>query len=94
MKNLTRRMAILAIAAAPLTLAACNDDDDNITSPSTGTALVRVAHLSPDAPLVDIWVNEVKALSGVAYKDISGYLPIPSGSVNIKVRPANAATPV
>ena len=54
MKNLTRRMAILAIAASPLVLAACDDDDDNITGPSTGTALVRVAHLSPDAPLVDV----------------------------------------
>jgi hypothetical protein len=94
MKNLTRRMAILAIAAAPLALAACNDEDDNLTGPSTGTALVRVAHLSPDAPLVDVYVNGARALSGVAFKDVSSYLPIPSGSVNIKVTPANAATPV
>ncbi len=53
-----------------------------------------MAHLSPDAPLVDVYVNGVKALSGVAYKDVSGYLPIPAGSVNFKVTPANAATPV
>lgn len=93
MKTLTRRMAILAIAAAPLVLAAC-DDDDNVTNPSSGTARVRVAHLSPDAPLVDVYVNGTKALSGVAFKDVSDYLPVPSGSANFKVTPANAATPV
>lgn len=94
MKTLIRRMAILTIAASPLVLAACSDEDDSITSPSTGTALVRVAHLSPDAPLVDVFVNGTKALSGVAYKDISAYLPVPAGSVNFKVTPANAATPI
>ena len=57
MKTLTRRIAILTVAAAPLVLAACDGDDDNVTSPSTGTALVRVAHLSPDAPLVDVYVT-------------------------------------
>jgi hypothetical protein len=93
MKTLTRRMAILAIAASPLVLAACGGDD-SVTSPSTGTALVRVAHLSPDAPLVDVYVNGAKALSGVAYQDVSSYLPIPAGSANFKVTPANAATPV
>ena len=70
MKTLTRRMAILAIAAAPLVLAAC-DDDDNVTNPSSGTARVRVAHLSPDAPLVDVYGNGAQALSGVAVKDFS-----------------------
>jgi hypothetical protein len=94
MKTLTRRMAILAVAAAPLVLAACGDDDENVTSPSAGTANVRVAHLSPDAPPVDVFVNGTKALSGVAFKDISSYLPVPAGSVNFRVTPANASTPV
>ena len=95
MKTLTRRMAILAIAGSPLVLAACGgDDNDSVTSPSAGTAQVRVAHLSPDAPLVDVFVNGTRALSGVAFKDVSNYLAVPSGSVNFKVTPANAATPV
>ena len=93
MKTLTRRMAIVAIAASPLVLAACGGDD-SVTSPSTGTAFVRLAHLSPDAPLVDVYVNGTRALNGVAFKDVSEYLPIPSGSVNFRVTPANAANPV
>ena len=94
MNMMTRRMAIVAIAVSPLVLAACNDDDENLTGPSTGMAMVRVAHLSPDAPPVDVYVNGSRALSAVPYKDISNYLPVPSGSVNFKVTPANAATPV
>jgi hypothetical protein len=93
MMTLTRRMAILAVAAAPLVLAACGDDDNNVTAPSAGTANVRVAHLSPDAPPVDVYVNGTKALSGVAFKDVSAYLPVQAGSTNFRVTPANATTP-
>jgi hypothetical protein len=94
MNKLIRRMAIVAIAASPLVLAACNDDDENLTGPSAGMAMVRVAHLSPDAPPVDVYVNGARALSAVPFKDVSNYLPVPAGSVNFKVTPANAATPV
>lgn len=94
MNPMTRRVAILAIAAAPLVLAGCNGDDDNVTSPSTGSAKVRVAHLSPDAPPVDVWVDGTKAVTGVAFKDVTSYLAVPSGSRNIRVTPANATTPV
>jgi hypothetical protein len=94
MKNLTRRMAVLAIAAAPLALAACSDDEDSVTAPSAGTASVRVAHLSPDAPPVDVFVNGTRAVSGAAFQDVTGYLSVPAGSVNIRVTPAGATSPV
>ncbi|HEX9094039.1 MAG TPA: DUF4397 domain-containing protein, partial [Coriobacteriia bacterium] len=94
MKTLTRRMAILAVAAAPLVLAACGDDNNDVTTPSKGTANVRVAHLSPDAPPVDVYVNGTRALSGVAFKDVSSYLPVQAGSTNLRVTPTNATTPV
>lgn len=93
MKSLTRRMAILAIVAAPLALTACSDDEDSPTAPSNGTAQVRVAHLSPDAPAVDVYVNGSRAVSGAAFKDVTGYLPVPAGSVNIRVTPAGATSP-
>jgi len=92
MTTLSRRMAILAVAAAPLVLAACGKD--NVTAPSTATARVRVAHLSPDAPAVDVYVNGTKALSNVPFKDVSSYLPVPAGSTSFRVTPANAASPV
>ena len=93
MKSLTRRMMVLAIAASPLALAACSDDSDSPTAPSAGTAQVRVAHLSPDAPAVDVYVNGSRAVSGAAFKDVTGYLPVPAGSVNLRVTPAGATSP-
>jgi hypothetical protein len=54
-------------------------------------ALVRVAHFSPDAPAVDIYVDGDKVLSGVAYPTVSKYLELPAGSYELAVRPAGAA---
>ena len=55
-----------------------------------GQAQVRVAHLSPDAPNVDVRVNgePVAALQNVPYGTISPYLPLPAGSQRVTVYPA------
>lgn len=57
---------------------------DVATAPS-GKAAVRVWHLSPDAPRVDVWVNGRKVLSKVGYKQASGYLSLGAGSYRIQV---------
>jgi hypothetical protein len=54
---------------------------------------VRIAHLSPDAPAVDVYVNGSRAVSVAAFKDVTGYLPVTAGSVNIRVTPAGATSP-
>jgi uncharacterized protein DUF4397 len=56
----------------------------------TPEAQVRVAHLSPDAPNVDVSVNgePVAALQNVPYGTISSYLPLPAGSQEVTVYPA------
>ena len=53
--------------------------------------MVRVAHFSPDAPAVDVYVNDDRVLSGVEYKTVSKYLELPAGSYDLAVRPAGAA---
>lgn len=57
---------------------------DIATAPS-GQAGVRVWHLSPDAPRVDIWVNGKKTLSKVRYKKASSYLSLGAGTYRIQV---------
>lgn len=52
------------------------------------TANVRVAHLSPDAPNVDVFVDGAAVLEGVAFKTVSQYLELPAGMHNVKVAPA------
>jgi hypothetical protein len=75
--------AIGSLANESLTAVALVDAD-------TREANVRVAHLSPDAPAVDVFVNGEAALEGVSFGDISGYLPVPAGEYRLQVAPAGA----
>ena len=52
------------------------------------TANVRVAHLSPDAPAVDVFVDDEPVLEDVPFKTVSEYLELPAGTYNVKVAPA------
>jgi hypothetical protein len=51
------------------------------------TANVRVLHASPDAPAVDVYLDDaiVGPLTNVPFGVISGYLPVPAGDHNVKV---------
>ena len=51
-------------------------------------AQVRVIHASPDAPAVDVYVNGSKAVSNLAFKDVSPWTPLPAGTYAIKVTAA------
>ncbi len=57
-------------------------------------AMVRVAHLSPDAPAVDILVNGQRAIQNLAFKEVTPYLPLPAGKVRVQVVPAGQTSPV
>lgn len=57
------------------------------TASAADTAKVRVLHASPDAPAVDVYLDDaiVDALTNVPFGTISGYLAIPAGDHNVKV---------
>ena len=55
---------------------------------------VRVVHASPDAPAVDILVNDAPAITNLAFGQISAYASLAPGTYNIKVVPAGATAPV
>jgi hypothetical protein len=78
-----RRMAIVA------TLAVAGALFLGALSPvaAADTAKVRVLHASPDAPAVDVYLNDTKvdALTNVPFGVISDYLDIPAGTQNVKV---------
>jgi hypothetical protein len=56
-----------------------------------GTAQVSVVHASPDAPAVDIYLNDAEALSDVGFFTASDYLDVPAGDQRIRVVPAGAS---
>ena len=88
MLNPTRYGALALVATA--LLLGCSDDK---TGPSA-TAQVRVVHASPDAPAVDVLVDNREVLADVAYLQSSPYLDVPAGARNIKVNAANTTTAV
>jgi len=57
-------------------------------------AMVRVAHLSPDAPAVDVLVNGQKAITGLAFKQVTPYIPLPAAKVRVQVVPSGQMSPV
>src|SRR5829696_2557423 len=60
-----------------------------------GEAQVRVAHLAPVAPNVDVYVNGDPVLTDVAYTTISDYLPLPAGTQQVTVyATGDTSTPV
>jgi hypothetical protein len=77
--RITRLAGLVAAGALALTAAlpvAAADD-----------AQVRVLHGSPDAPSVDVFVNDgkVDALSGLEFGKITDYVKVPAGTYAIKV---------
>ncbi len=80
---MTRTRAGIArlIAAGALALA--------VAAPASADnhAMVRVLHASPDAPAVDVYLDDqpVDALVNVPFGAISDYLEVPSGDHNVKV---------
>lgn len=85
------KLLTLLFTATALT-AACDDDDDN-TGPD-GEALVRVVHASPDAPEVDVLLDDAVVLSAVPYLGVSEYLEATDGEHNLKVNAAGTSTTV
>lgn len=51
---------------------------------------IRILHASPGSPAVDIYINNNPTIRGIAYRGFSNYLPLSSGSYNIKVYTAGS----
>ena len=62
--------------------------DDPAGAVEDGMAVVRVAHLSPDAPNVDVSVAEAEILADVAYGSVSGYYALEPGTYAVAVTAA------
>jgi len=92
MKYWMKRWAVLAVVPA-LFLAGCDDDDDGVDL--VDEAEVMVVHASPDAPSVDLLINDVKVnTTPLTFPNNTGYLELPAGTQNVKVNAAGTSTTV
>lgn len=67
-----------------------DDERDESATPDEDeeTGAIRVAHFSPDAPEVDVYVNDQQILTAVAYDDVSPYLEIIPGTYTLTITAA------
>jgi hypothetical protein len=90
-----RARRLLAVAAAAATLSMTGLPGASAAAADDG--LLRLAHLSPDTPAVDVYVDSVSApgvgitLPGVSYGTISDYQSVPPGTYAVSMRSAGAA---
>jgi hypothetical protein len=84
---LTSAAVVLAIVASFATTASAQE----------APAHVRVAHLSPDTPGVDVYVDGSQAVGNMGFETVTDYLEVPAGEHLVELRPSGAApasTPV
>lgn len=61
------------------------------TGTDSGMAMVRVAHLSPNAPNVDVYVDGNAVLEDVAFGAVSDYLELAAGAHTVEITAAGDA---
>ena len=87
MKTL-KTLLVVAMTCMVVFFAGCGGDD------GPGNARLRILHASPDAPNVDVYVDNGLVLANVPYPTASGYLTISVGTHAIKINAAGTQTTV
>ena len=90
MSRFQRLAVALSVLVTTLFIAGCGGDDHDVVV----DAHLRVVHASPDAPNVDVLLDNTVVLSNVPYPTASGYLAVAPGTHNIKVNAAGTTTTV
>jgi hypothetical protein len=85
---------VVGTTAALALLAGCKSDDTAVGPAPAGSAKVMVVHASPNAPAVDLLVNNTVVAAGLAFPNNTGYLTVSEGTQNVKVRVAGTTTTV
>lgn len=62
-----------------------NNNNNNGTSIEGTMSYVKILHASPDAPAVDIYVDDNLVAENLAFTEATGYLPLQAGTYNVKI---------
>jgi hypothetical protein len=89
MKNSSSFLTFMLLVSALFVFSSCDKDDD------TTYGNVLVTHASPDAPGVDLLIDNAKVnSSALTYPNNTGYLEVETGTRNVKVNVAGTSTSV
>ena len=93
MKKSIKKLAVL-FTILSIGIIGCSDDDNNPSEPVVQTANVKVVHASPNAPGVDLLVDNNIAGVNLTFPNNTGYLPVNEGTRNVKVNVHGTSTTV
>ncbi|MFQ6388174.1 DUF4397 domain-containing protein [Priestia aryabhattai] len=85
MKRLFVMVAVIAFLALSRMLVFAAETPPAADERSAQNAEVRIVHASPDAPAVDIFVDDKALVEGAKFKDVSNSLPLSAGSHKVEV---------
>lgn len=80
-------LVVVALIAGGVTGQTGTQQADGDT-PDQDDAFLRVAHVSPDAPAVDVYADGEQVLSDVEFGNATEYLTLSAGEVDVRVTPA------
>jgi len=86
MRNPIGTLTAIALVATLGFTTGCSDDDENTVAP-TATGRIMAVHASPDAPAVNLLVDNTVVGTGLTYPNNTAYLTVNAGTRNIKVNP-------
>jgi hypothetical protein len=84
---------LIAMVTA-LAVTGCGDDDDSNPMAPAAQARVMAVHASPDAPAVDLLVDNAVVGTGLTFPNNTGYLSLGAGAHNVKVNVSGTSTTV
>lgn len=87
--RLDKLISMICFVALVVVLSSCLDDDDNGGMQPIPVAYVSIYHASPDAPGMDVYVDE-RAVNRLEFTDYTGYLNFYTGDRRFKINPFNA----
>jgi len=93
--RLAAAAAVVAVTAATITLGLLSAAP--FASASTGVGWIRLAHLSPNTPAVDVYLYSFRdpsakiVLHHVSYGTVSGFEQVPAGDYTVAMRAAGAS---
>ncbi|HCY74313.1 MAG TPA: cell wall anchor protein [Ignavibacteriales bacterium] len=70
----------------------CSDEEEIVTPTPAAKSRVLVTHASPDAPGVDLLVDNTVAGTNLTFPNSTGYLEVNSGTRNVKVNVTGTST--
>ena len=85
MKRLFVMAAVITFLALSRMLVFAAETPPAADERTAQNAEVRIVHASPDAPAVDIFVDDKALVEGAKFKDVSNSLPLSAGSHKVEV---------